>query len=118
MTDIEKVRLLANDVNSVVFTDAQIQAFLDLSSSFAGNDQIFFASALACDQRGAKAASTGGVKIGDYSTNKGASTEYAAAAQRYRDIVLNTPAWAIVEENLSEMNALIIIRNYILRTEP
>lgn len=118
MTDIQKVRLLVNDSGSTVFTDAEIQGFLDLSNFYSGNDQIYMAAALGCDARATRAASTGGVRIGDYSTNKGASTEFLAASQRYRDIVLNTPAFAVVEENLSANNAGLIVYNYFLRTLP
>lgn len=118
MTSNQKVRVLCNDTTSVIFTDDQIDAFIDLSSDYSGNDQIFFAAALALDTRAAKSASTGGLRLGDYMTNKGAATEYAAQAQRLRDVVNNTPAWYDVEENVSEMNALTILRNYILRSEP
>lgn len=119
MTATEKVRLLANDESAPQqFTDDDIAAFLDLNSDYSGNDQIYMASALAYETKAGKSAKTSGFKLGDYSTNKGITADYQSAAQKLRDIVNNTPAFAVAEENLSTFNQLEIIRNYILRTEP
>lgn len=117
MTNIDKVRLLIGDQDVPQnFADADIQAFLDLSDVYAGNDQIFMAAALGCDQQAKVSAPNSGLKLGDYSTNKGITTDFQTAAQRYRDIVCNTPAFAIAEKNLSGFSELEIIRNYVLRT--
>lgn len=116
MTLIQQVRLLCDDQTSVIFTDAEVQTFLDLNSFYAGNDQVFMAAALACDQRAIGAASTSGLKIGDFSTNKGIVTDFQQAADKYRDFIMNQPAFAVAEENLSGFSELEIIRNFVLRT--
>ena len=38
-------------------------------------------------------------------------------AQRCRDAGNNLPAWGIIEENLCGFNEMVIIRNWVLRTE-
>lgn len=125
MTDIQKVRLLIGDQASAAFTDdADIQAFLDLWSIYAGtNDQLYMASYLALKSLGAKlviALRGGGssVKIGDFEFSNqvtGISKAFLDQAQGYYDLVMNTPAFAIAEENLSSFNELIIIDNFIYK---
>lgn len=120
MTDIQKVRLLIGDNTSPQeFSDSDIQAFLDITA-FSGTNSLFLASALACDARAASvSANAQEVKIGDYTQSD--RTRLAAIqtqADKFRQLEYETPAFAIVEDNVSEFNALTIIRNYVLRTEP
>jgi hypothetical protein len=118
MTDVEKVRTLIGDPAgaSQKFTDDQIQFFLDTSSG-----SLFMASALACDSLASKVGATlKEVRIGDFldSSGKNQVQVLQAQAEAFRNLEYNTPAFAIVEEDLSDFNALIIIRNYVLRTNP
>lgn len=83
--------------------------------------EIFFAAAQAEYALAAAAAATlTETRIGDYMDSSGRNKVAAlkAAGDAFLAIYYNTPAWAIVEENLSDMNALIIIRNFVLRTNP
>lgn len=95
MTDIELVRLLIADTGSVQYTDAQIQAFLDLA-----DDDIYIAAALALE---AWAASITGnataEKIGDYSYSKKESDNKLALAARYRESSGSGPVvdWASMD---------------------
>lgn len=60
------------------------------------------------------------VRIGDYQDSSGRNkvTALRAAGDAFLKIYYETPAWAIVEEDLSDFNALITIRNWVLRTNP
>jgi hypothetical protein len=127
MTDIQTVRLLIGDQASAAYTsDADIQQFLDLNSIYAGfNDQFYMAAYLALKSLGAKLVILlrgGGssVKIGDFEFSSevgNISKAFLDQAQGYYDLVMNTPAFAIAEENLSVFNELIIIENWIYRTQ-
>lgn len=126
MTSIGTVRLLIGDTLSAAFTDDQIQTFLDLRSIEAGtNDQYYMAAYLALKSLAAQLTvklRAGGtsVKIGDYETTTdvaGLSKAITDQAQGYWDLVNNTPAFAIAEDNVSQFNELIIIKNWIFRTQ-
>jgi hypothetical protein len=114
MNDIQKIRVLISSPDGE-FTDDELQMFLDLSSG-----SLFLGCALALDARAAGISTESQeVKIGDYSTSdRTRLATIVAQAQSFRDLEFNTPAFGVIEENLSDMNALIILRNYILRTEP
>lgn len=121
MTDVDKVRVLIGDTAKVLFpTDDQIQMFLDLQSPITGTELLYMSAANACDALAAKfSQGATSIKLGNFSQQfKGSDTSFAAQAKAYRDLVYNTPAFAIAEENLSSMNALQIIRNFIMRTMP
>ena len=131
MTQIDQVHLLTGDPGAVLFTDDQIQAFLDMTTMQAvpgpwpnagpAAPSTLLAAALACDCLAVMTmANAGGVttvKIGDYSQTLDAA-KFTALAEQYRKVEYETPAFDIVEDDLSYFNALQIIRNYILRTEP
>lgn len=114
MTDVERIRFLISSPSGE-FSDDSLQMFLDLSSG-----SLFLGCALALDARAAGISNSAQeVRIGDYSTNdRTRLATIVAQAQSFRDLEFNTPAWAVIEDNVSDMNALIILRNYILRTEP
>ena len=133
---IGKIRLLVGDTvqANANFQDEEIQAVLD-NVQFLVNgggynytvggvpeSQILLeAAAGVLDALAAKiAASPNGqtYQIGDYKlTGKDQVQKVQDIAQRYRDAVSNYPAWAVADENLSGFNELLIIRNWILRTE-
>ncbi len=127
MTSIEIVRLLIGDQASLAFTsDADIQAFLDLNSQYAGtNDQFYMAAYLALNSLGSRliVALRGGgssVKIGDFEFSSDISSlgkAFIDQGKGYYDLVMNAPAFAIAEENLSSFNELRIIENWFLRTQ-
>ena len=85
------------------------------------NTEIFFAAAQ-CEYAlaAAAAATLTETRIGDYMDSSGRNKVAAlkAAGDAFLDLYYNTPAWAIIEENLSDLNSLITIRNYVLRTNP
>lgn len=137
-TTIGKMRLLLGDTvqASANFQDEELQAILDItdftlagprgSVSFGGqtipeNEILFMACANAMDALASRVAATPNgqtVKIGDYSiTGKDQVQKLQDIAQRFRDAIENMPAYGIVEENLSAFNELLIIRNWVLRTE-
>lgn len=83
--------------------------------------ELFFAAAQALKSLAAQAAvGLTEVRIGDYQDSSGRNkvTALNAAADAFMKLYYETPAWAIIEENLSDMNALITIRNFVLRTNP
>lgn len=122
MDSISAIRLLIADPSGADqdFSDAQVQEFLDLNAFYSGNDLLLMAAAMGCEAKAALlAGQASSVKIGDYTEQfKQNDTSLQAQADRYRKIVTDTPAFATVEENLSDMSALQIIRNFVLRTEP
>lgn len=83
--------------------------------------EIFFAAAQALySLASANAATLTEVRIGDYQDSSGRNkvTALRAAGDAFLKLYYETPAWAIIEEDLSDMNALITIRNFVLRTNP
>ncbi len=79
MTDIEKVRLLIGDTGSVQFTDAQIQAFLDMASS-----DILMASSYALEAWAASITSSlKSEKIGDYAYTMDDAGNKIKLAEKY-----------------------------------
>ncbi len=83
--------------------------------------EIFFAAAQAEYALAAQAAANlTETRIGDYQDSSGRNKVAAlrAAGDAFLKIYYETPAWAIIEENLSDLNSLITIRNYVLRTNP
>ena len=91
MTDIEKVQLKIGTVVSATFTDAQIQAFLDMEGS------VLLAAAAALEAYAAGALTgTNSEKIGDYSYTKRSVDNAIAVAALYRKGEAETPIidWA------------------------
>ena len=83
--------------------------------------ELFFAAAQAEYALAAQAAANlTETRIGDYQDSSGRNKVAAlrAAGDAFLKIYYETPAWAIIEENLSDLNSLITIRNYVLRTNP
>ena len=83
--------------------------------------ELFFAAAQAEYALAAAAAATlTETRIGDYQDQSGRNKVAALkqAGDAFMKLYYETPAWAIIEEDLSDMNALITIRNYVLRTNP
>lgn len=139
LTQAQMVATLIGDTGApALFTADQYNFFLQMAglnlsplgnsySSGTNNSdggmltEIFFAAAQALYALAAAGAVTlTETRIGDYMDSSGRNKVAAlrAAGDAFLAIYYNTPAWAIVEENLSDMNALIIIRNFVLRTNP
>lgn len=121
MNDVQAVRLLIGDQNAESFTDAEIQEFCDLAGVSGPGSEYFFAASIALNSLVSNvSANLTEVRIGDYMDSSGRNKAKALqdSSQRYLDLFYNTPAWAIVETDESDLNALIIIRNYVLRTNP
>jgi hypothetical protein len=112
-----KIRYLVGDTDmtSPNFSDEELQGFYSLTP----DGSIYLACALALDSLASSAAinltnvTLGTLKIDETSKVE----ELKLQAARFRDLEYNTPAFAVVEENLSSFNELGIIRNFILRTE-
>lgn len=114
-TDAGKVRALIGDtdITNPQFTDDEVAAFLLLN-----NGSLLLAAADALDAMAAKAARGASItKLGDYQLDTtDAATQLQSLAEKLRDREYNTPAFAVVEDNVSGFSELEIIRNYLLRT--
>jgi len=115
-TDAGKVRLLCQDVIQATawFQDADIQAMLDLNLG-----SVRLAAAQACDGIAARLApSSNKTVIGDYQIDTSEVYKaFLSLAERLREDEYNLPAFGTVEEPLSGFNELMIIRNWVLRTQ-
>ena len=95
MSDIEKVRLKIGALISATFSDAQIQAFLDMEGS------VNMAAAAAIESWAAAAISLmESEHIGDYSYSKKSIDNALALAERLRKTEAETPAMTWAEMNL------------------
>ena len=97
MTDKEQVRLLIGDTGSVQFTDAQIQAFLDMAG-----DSVLTAAGFALEAWAASI--TGGLtseKIGDYSYSKKDAENKLKLASEYKKQDAEKPYFTWAEMDLS-----------------
>ena len=130
MTDLQKLRVLINDMESTEFSDDQLQAFLDAAATvessaagatISGNGNLFLAASLAVRSLVTKYASIPiqEVSIGGFQASVGRTQArfLEAQADAWYQLYIDTPAFAIAEENLSGFNELTIIRNFVLRTE-
>ena len=98
MTTIEQVRLLIGDTGSVQYTDAQIQAFLDMAKN-----SIFLAAALALESWAATLTeSASSEKIGDYAYTKKSADNKLKLAATYRENAAKTPAMTWAEMDFSD----------------
>ncbi len=134
-TNVGKMRLLIADSDPTApqFSDEELQAFQDItsmqvagpSSFFGGGDipqteLLLLSCAQAMDSLATKVASIKGqtVTLGDFQVMaKDQVLSLQGQGQKFRDAVNNLPAWGIIEENTCGFNELIIIRNWVLRTE-
>lgn len=121
MTDIQAVRTLIGDENSSAFTDDQITLFNTLAGVDGSGSEYFYAASMALNALASKSGSNlTEIRIGDFldSSGKNKVTALLAAAEEYKKMYYETPAFAIAELNVSDFNALIAIRNFVLRTNP
>lgn len=132
------LRTLIGDTAAAIFTNANLDVFLLMSgvnmnpltnqANQGTNDiaygfvtEYFLAAAVALRSYASKvAANLQEIRIGDFLNSSGRNqvTALNAAADEYERLYNETPAWAIIESNESDLNALITIRNYVLRTNP
>ncbi len=95
MTEIEKVRLMIGTVAEATFSDAQIQAFLDLGGS------VYMAAALALKSWAASAVEALTAEtIGDYSYRKSAIDNALKLAKNYEDLDASIPVFDWAEMDL------------------
>lgn len=132
MNNITALRLLINDQSSKEFTDdADIQGFLDAAAvlesatagaQISGDGNLILAAYLAVQSLVAKYASvsTQSLSVGGFQASLGRSQVrmLEQLAKAWYDLYLNTPAFAIAEENNTDYNALMMIRNQVLRSIP
>ena len=105
MTDIEKVRLLTGDKNPLdyVFTDVEIQVFLDLNG-----DSINLASATLLEAWAAQyGANADNEKIGDYSYAQTIVNKMLALAKRLRETDAMTPAMDWASFNFTDIEEVV-----------
>ena len=138
LTQSQMVATLIGDINSTFFSADQYNFFLTMAAanitplanpysssrtvpSGAGQSEIFFAAAQCEYALAAQAAANlTETRIGDYQDSSGRNKVAAlkAAGDAFLQLYYDTPAWAIIEDDNNDMNALMIIRNYVLRTNP
>jgi hypothetical protein len=124
-TGVTQLRLLINDQTSTEFTDSQLQTFLDTAGYTGEGDPIdsaiFLAASIATNALVVKYGSVQiqEVSLGGFQASQGRSqVKYLQQqADRFYQLYIDTPAFAIAEENLSGFNELEIIRNWVLRNE-
>lgn len=123
MDDVTAVRVLIGDPAgpNQQFADTEIGLFNQMAGVSGPGSEYFFAASIAL---GALASKVGSnlqeVRLGDFMDSSGRNKVQAIRAQAdaFLKLYYETPAWAIVESNESDLNALVIIRNYVLRTNP
>jgi len=122
---VTALRLLINDQNATEFQDSDLQIFLD-SAGYTGDGDpvdsaLFLAASLASNSLVVKYGSVPvqEVSIGGFQTSAGRTQVgyLQQQADRFYQLYIDTPAFAIAEENLSGFNELEIIRNWVLRNE-
>jgi hypothetical protein len=132
-----QMRLLIGDTNATApyFQDEELAAIQTIVASLEtgwttvswaavpiqGTELLLLCCAQAVESLATKvAASPAGqtISLSDYKlTGKDQVQKLQDMAQRFRDAVNNLPAWGIIEENLCGFNEMVIIRNWVLRTE-
>jgi hypothetical protein len=138
-TSVGQMRLLIGDTTNLPtvpadFQDEELAAILNVVTAMQAGPNNFFGGVsvssteillLSCAQAMESLASRtsmgqtgqtktqGNIKL----VGKDQVAAMQAAAQRFRDAVNTLPAWGIVEENTCGFNELVIIRNWVLRTE-
>lgn len=136
MTDVQAVSLLCGDPNNLILTSAQVAEIcalcnvngelspgpqnIGVAGTSTGNGEYWWAASLCLRAIAAQvAANLQEVKIGDYQVSQSKQVQAINdLADKYYQTYLETPAYAIVETNESDLNALIIIRNFVLRSNP
>ena len=97
MTDVEKVKLKIGAVVSATFTDAQIQAFLDMEGS------VLLAAAAALEAYAAGVLTgTNSERIGDYSYTKKSVDNALTLAALYKKGEAETPVFDWAEMDLAD----------------
>jgi hypothetical protein len=132
---VDQMRLMIGDTNSSSpnFQDEELQSIANVvsgmesgwqtvsDSAIPQNELLLLSCATAMDclaSRKAGSSSGQSVTIGDYKlVGKDQVKALQDIGQRFRDAVNNMPAWGITEENLCGFNEMVIIRNWVLRTE-
>ena len=98
MTDVEKVQLLIGAVASAMFTDAEIQAFIDMGGS------VYMGAVLALKSAAASLASDlKSEKIGDYAYTKDTAANFLALAANYEKIDASIPVLDWAEFNFTDI---------------
>ena len=97
MTDIEKVRLLIADTESIQFTNPQIQAFLDLAGASVLPAASYALEAWAASLTGSLTSE----KIGDYAYTKKEAETKTKLAKEYKEQDANNPYMTWAEMDLT-----------------
>jgi hypothetical protein len=116
-TQIGQMRYLIGDTDSTkpIFQDEELTGILNL----APDQSLYLACALALDAVASKAANKlNNIVLGTLKIDQTSKVQALRdQAQRFRELEYNTPAFVEIEQNLSNMNEMVIIRNFIMRTE-
>lgn len=129
------MRLLIGDTNQNApnFQDEELQAIANVVSGMESgwqtiaygqisqNELLLLSCAQCMDSLASRVAGSPAgqtISMSDYKlTGKDQIQKLQDMAKRFRDAVNELPAWGIVEENLCGFNEMVIIRNWVLRTE-
>jgi len=116
MTNVASVQLLIGDTAASVFTEAQIQAFLDMTAS-AGTEIVLAAAALACRSMATSAVLLAKAEtIDGYSINRTAmAKDYLAMAATFTSELNRAPAVGVAEMSWTGFTLSEIMRNDALR---
>lgn len=130
LTNLQALRVLINDSDGKEFDDDQIQGFLDIAASvesavaatpISGDGNLLLAASFATQSLVVKYGSipVQEVSIGGFQTSVGRTQArfLEQQAERWYQMYIDTPAFAMIEENNCGFNELTIIRNFVLRTE-
>ncbi len=130
LSNIQALRYLINDQTAIEFDDIGIQSFLDAAAAIessaagtpiSGDGNILLAASLATQSLVVKYSTIPiqEVSIGGFQSSVGRTQArfLETQADRFYQMYIDTPAFAIAEENNSGFNELTIIRNFVLRTE-
>jgi hypothetical protein len=112
-TDRGRVRLLVRDTaeSGAVFTDAEIDALLDLA-----NDSVLLAASLACrDLAGRGVKQFTGIAVGGYRLDSSTADGWLALADHYERLAYDRAGGATVEVDWDSDTAETHWDNYALR---
>lgn len=119
LSDVAAVSLLIGDPTNVKFTTTQIQQFCAAALVDGPGAEYFLAASMAMRSQAASVGSNlQEVRIGDFMDSSGRNKVSAlnAAADAFFQLYIDSPAWAVIEEDSCDFNALVSIRNFVLRT--
>ena len=131
MTNLQALRILINDPSLAEFTDDQLQGFLIAAAitesavagvSISGDGNLLLSASLATQALVVKYAKiqVQEVSIGGFQTSQGRRQVrmLEQQADRFYQMYLDAPAFAVAEENNTDYNEFYILREQIMKNLP